>query len=107
MKNTYHVKGIATQVQSRPVENQQEFPVRSDIPIPSVNGKSKHNYPWAELAVGDCFFAPVEAGKTLKTQQHRLSSHMRVRKNNGTLSPTYKITMRTEDARGTRVWRIA
>ena len=71
------------------------YPISADIPPPSLgSGRRSIKYPYADLRIGESFFAPVDAIDI--TRWKRLTGHVFTQRKvveNGT--------------QGIRIWRIA
>lgn len=73
------------------------FKIDKDIPLPAHgHGGNRHSkYPFAQMSVGDSFFAPATSKAV-----HAAATNFAKR------NPGFKFTTRKEGD-GTRIWRIA
>lgn len=82
-----------------------EIAIDKNIPVPARRRTSKHNFPFASLAVGDSFFVRQKDGETVPTVQRRVAAASRgfiqKEKQEG---KTVKFTMRNAED-GVRIWR--
>ena len=92
------------------IESNIEYPITSNIPIPSQKGGAIAKYPIKLLQVGQSFFVPFDEFFLEKqSRQYDLRRHMfKHAGNNGIKVSTRVMTEKVgdKDMIGLRVWRI-
>jgi hypothetical protein len=81
-----------------PVRADSHYEIDDGVPIPPATRNRPSNYPWAQLNVGQSFFAPTELKNpsSVALRGSEISGH------------TYEFRRTTEKGvKGVRFWRVA